>query len=171
MMLGFCRPVLRAGGAILLLLPAAPAATALPMRPVLPLTLAQRMAAACVSLATREKFVIHVAVRDAGDDLVSYARMDGSPLGSQQGAMLKASTAANMGISSALLAGFAFDRKTGAPTAGAFIPGTAAMPGGLPIRAGGTLLGGIGVSGGRPEQDEACAKAGIDAIAADLNGG
>ena len=39
------------------------------------------------------------------------------------------------------------------------------LGGGLVIEAGGTLLGGIGVSGAPGgDKDEACAKAGLDAI-------
>jgi len=155
-------------GAVALCLGAAPAASALPRQPVLPLALAQKMVAACVALATREKWRMHVAVKDAGDDLLAYARMDGSPIGSAQGAMLKASNAAAIGISTALLAKAAFDPKSGAPTAVAFIPGAVPMPGGLPVRVGDTLIGGIGVSGAMPQQDEACAQAGIDAVAAEL---
>lgn len=48
-------------------------------------------------------------------------------------------------------------------------PGVAAVGGGLMIEAGGSLLGGIGVSGapgGR--EDDACAAAGIDAIREDI---
>jgi uncharacterized protein GlcG (DUF336 family) len=42
-------------------------------------------------------------------------------------------------------------------------------PGGLPIRAGGELVGGIGVSGApSPQTDERCAQAGFDAISDDL---
>jgi uncharacterized protein GlcG (DUF336 family) len=36
--------------------------------------------------------------------------------------------------------------------------------GGLPVREDGQLIGGIGVSGGSAEQDEACAHAGLAAI-------
>jgi len=156
-------------GAAALAIVAAPAGAALPRRPMLPLALAQKMVAACVALATRERWTMHIAVKDAGDDLVAFARMDGSPLGSQQGAMMKAGNAAAMGVSTALLAGAAFDPKTGAPTAVAFIPGVVGMAGGLPIRAGADLVGGIGVSGAMPQQDEACARAGIDAVAGQLN--
>lgn len=48
-------------------------------------------------------------------------------------------------------------------------PGIAAVGGGLMIEAGGSLLGGIGVSGapGGPE-DDACAAAGIEAIREDI---
>ena len=37
--------------------------------------------------------------------------------------------------------------------------------GGLPLREGGELIGGIGVSGASAEQDEACARAGLRATA------
>lgn len=49
------------------------------------------------------------------------------------------------------------------------IDGVIAAQGGLPITAGGTLLGGIGVSGAPSGvTDEKCAKAGLKAIAEDL---
>ncbi|MDB5662469.1 MAG: uncharacterized protein JWN59_807 [Sphingomonas bacterium] len=154
--------------ATMLWLGAAPANSALPRRPVLPLAVAQKMVDACVTLATREKWKMHIAVKDAGDGLLAYARMDGAPFGSQQGAMLKASNAASIGIPTSLLARLAFDPKTGSPTAVAFIPGAVPMAGGLPIKVGEVLLGGIGVSGGMLQQDEACAQAGIDAVQAEL---
>jgi uncharacterized protein GlcG (DUF336 family) len=45
------------------------------------------------------------------------------------------------------------------------LPHVAMLAGGLPIETGGTLLGGIGVSGAPGgDKDEACAKAGLDAI-------
>jgi uncharacterized protein GlcG (DUF336 family) len=49
-------------------------------------------------------------------------------------------------------------------------PGVAAVGGGLTVEAGGSLLGGIGVSGAPGgSEDEACARAGIRAIADDLD--
>ena len=45
------------------------------------------------------------------------------------------------------------------------------LMGGLPISLGGYLYGGVGVSGATPEDDEACAKAGIDAIREDIEFG
>jgi uncharacterized protein GlcG (DUF336 family) len=48
-------------------------------------------------------------------------------------------------------------------------PGVAAVGGGLMIQAGGTLLGGIGVSGAPGgKEDDACAAAGIEAIREDI---
>jgi uncharacterized protein GlcG (DUF336 family) len=56
--------------------------------------------------------------------------------------------------------------KSGQMDAGlARLPHVAMLAGGLAIEAGGTLLGGIGVSGAPGgDKDEACAKAGLDAI-------
>jgi uncharacterized protein GlcG (DUF336 family) len=49
-------------------------------------------------------------------------------------------------------------------------PGVAAVGGGLTVQAGGALLAGIGVSGAPGgDEDEACARAGIGAIADDLD--
>jgi uncharacterized protein GlcG (DUF336 family) len=56
--------------------------------------------------------------------------------------------------------------KSGMPMAGLRdLPGVVALGGAIPIEAAGSLVGGIGVSGAPGgEIDEACAKAGIDAI-------
>ena len=49
------------------------------------------------------------------------------------------------------------------------LPGVAAVGGGLPIEAGGSLLGAIGVSGAPGgAEDDKCAAAGIDAIRIDI---
>lgn len=44
------------------------------------------------------------------------------------------------------------------------LPGVVALGGGLPIEASGSILGGVGVSGAPGGEDEACAKAGIEAV-------
>ncbi len=49
------------------------------------------------------------------------------------------------------------------------VPGLVFSAGGVPIAAGGSLLGGVGVSGAPSgELDEKCAQAGVDAVSADL---
>lgn len=49
------------------------------------------------------------------------------------------------------------------------VPGLVMSAGGLPVQAGGALLGGVGVSGAPSgETDEACAQAGIDRVLDDL---
>jgi uncharacterized protein GlcG (DUF336 family) len=62
------------------------------------------------------------------------------------------------------------EMQPGKPSGGVrHIPGVAAVAGGLVIEAGGSILGAIGVSGAPgPANDEACATAGIRAIAESL---
>ena len=56
--------------------------------------------------------------------------------------------------------------KEGSPPAGArLLPGAVMIGGGVLVQAGGTTVGAVGVSGGPGgEADEACAKAGIEAV-------
>lgn len=55
------------------------------------------------------------------------------------------------------------------PFSVAKVDGLIMSAGGVPIQVGGTLLGGVGVSGAPSGKvDESCAKAGIDAVAGDL---
>ena len=65
---------------------------------------------------------------------------------------------------------FGKDTQPGKPMSGIrHVPRVIAAGGGLPIEAGGALLGAIGISGGPGgEADESCAKAGIKAIADSL---
>lgn len=79
-------------------------------------------------------------------------------------AMNKAWTSASFRISTLALAA---ETQAGKPMSGIrATPRVAAFGGGLPIEAGGSVLGAIGVSGAPSgEADEACARAGIRAIA------
>lgn len=76
----------------------------------------------------------------------------------------KAWTAASFKTTTLALAG---ETQAGKPMSGIrALPQVIAAGGGVPIEAGGSLLGAIGVSGGPGgEADEACARAGIKAIA------
>lgn len=63
----------------------------------------------------------------------------------------------------------ALENRFKSPFAVGKIDGLVMSAGGLPINAAGTILGGVGVSGAPSgETDEKCAKAGIDAVLADL---
>ena len=44
------------------------------------------------------------------------------------------------------------------------VTGVMVLPGGVPVQAAGSMVGGVGVSGASPEMDDACARAGIEAI-------
>lgn len=74
----------------------------------------------------------------------------------------KAYTAANFNAATSALVGRA-------ATPIGRVPGLVMHPGGLPVQAGGRLMGAIGVSGAPSgETDEACAQAGIDKVIEDL---
>jgi uncharacterized protein GlcG (DUF336 family) len=88
--------------------------------------------------------------------------MDGPPLISIEVAQNKAYTAL-FGMPSQEL--YNFIKNDPALLAGVpHIPRIALFGGGLPIREGDKVVGGIGVSGGTVEQDVACAQAGLDAL-------
>ncbi|MES9811438.1 MAG: heme-binding protein [Candidatus Thiodiazotropha sp.] len=75
---------------------------------------------------------------------------------------MKAFTAANFNAATSVL-------KSRANTPIGQIDGLVMSAGGLPVQAGGQLLGAVGVSGAPSgETDEACAQAGIDTIIDDL---
>jgi glc operon protein GlcG len=135
------------------------------------LAIAQKMADGCEAKATQEGWKMNIAVVDSGADLVLFRRMDGAFLGSIDIAQMKARTSAMFPFPSRGLGEIAFgkDGEPGRTPGIAFVPGVAAFPGGLPIKtAADAHLGGIGVSGGTGDQDEACAQAGLDAVADQL---
>ncbi len=142
-------------------------ASAIETRPELPIDTMKAMADTCVAMAQVEGWRMHVAIVDVDGNLRYYARMDGSALMPQEIAIAKATTSAKFPVPTGQLGGMAFPE--GRVTPFAFIPGIVMFAGGLPIlTAGGSHLGGIGVSGDSAENDEACAQAGLDAVAAEL---
>ena len=106
---------------------------------------------------------INVAVTDTSGVLAGFLRMPGAFLHSVEIAIDKAYTAASFGFpTSQWMSVLAGDDalRIGLPLR----PRLVIFGGGLPIVEGGALIGGIGVSGGSAEQDEACAHAGIAAL-------
>ncbi|MFO1183004.1 GlcG/HbpS family heme-binding protein [Ottowia sp.] len=106
---------------------------------------------------------INAAVTDSAGVLTAFLRMPGAFLHSVDIAIDKAYTAAGFGFSTAQWAGFLRGDEAlrlGMPVR----PRNVVFGGGLPIREGGALIGGIGVSGGSAEQDEECARAGLAAL-------
>jgi uncharacterized protein GlcG (DUF336 family) len=106
---------------------------------------------------------INVAVTDASGTLAAFLRMPHAFLHSIDIAIDKAYTAASFGFPTSqwpqLLAGDEALRL-GLPLR----PRLVVFGGGLPIVEGDVRIGGIGVSGGSAEQDEACARAGLEAL-------
>jgi uncharacterized protein GlcG (DUF336 family) len=107
---------------------------------------------------------VNVAVVDSGGNLAAFLRMPGAFLHSIDIAIDKAYTAAGFGFPtgawSEALKAHSSAVQVGLPLR----PRLVAFGGGLPVRNGDEVIGGIGVSGGSEEQDETCATAGLDAI-------
>ena len=106
---------------------------------------------------------INVAVTDASGVLAAFLRMPGAFLHSVDIAIDKAYTAASFGLPTQAWMGVIGQDdalRIGLPLR----PRMVVFGGGLPIVEDGELIGGIGVSGGSAEQDEACARAGLAAI-------
>jgi uncharacterized protein GlcG (DUF336 family) len=124
---------------------------------------ATRATSAAVAHAESLGIRINVAVTDSSGVLMAFARMPGAFLHSIDIAIDKAYTSASFGIPTAAFMGILEHEKallTGLPQR----PRLVVFGGGLPIREGEVLIGGIGVSGGSAEQDEQCARAGLQAI-------
>lgn len=118
---------------------------------------------AAVAKAREIGVTINVAVVDAGGNLMAFRRDDGAFLPSGQIAQDKAWTAVGFKAPTGTL----YDALSPEPAVLAGITGQArvsAFPGGLPVVAKGQIIGGIGVSGASADQDEQCARAGVEAI-------
>ena len=118
---------------------------------------------AAVAHAESLGILVNAAVTDASGVLAAFLRMPGAFLHSIDIAIDKAYTAAGFGFpTSAWMGAIGHDDalRTGLPLR----PRLVVLGGGLPIVEAGQRIGGIGVSGGSAEQDEACARAGLAAI-------
>lgn len=134
-------------------------------RPTLSLTAAAAHAAvgAAVAKAIEMGRAVNACVVDTGGNQIAFLRGDGAFLPSGRIARDKAWTAAGFGAPT----GAFYQAISSEPAVLAGItgqPGIAAFGGGLPIRADGEIVGGIGVSGASAGEDEICALAGLAAI-------
>lgn len=107
---------------------------------------------------------VNVAVVDASGVLAAFLRMPGAPLHSVEIAIDKAYTAASFGLATSQWQA-ALQQHSAAVREGLVLrPRFVAFGGGLPVLENGQRIGGIGVSGGSEQQDEACARAALAAI-------
>jgi len=137
-----------------MLLLAAPAA-AQTARPALDYASAATIRDTCVNWAKARNFRMAIVVLEPHGMPVTLAHMDGVSMGGGEIAQWKATSAAKFGRATA---------DTAALNPPANMPSVATIMGGVPIySADGVLLGGVGVSGGKPADDAACAAAGIEA--------
>jgi uncharacterized protein GlcG (DUF336 family) len=125
---------------------------------------ARRVIAAAVKKAGQIKQPMNVAVVDAGGNLVAFERMDGAWLGSIDIALKKAWTSRAFDIETGALAGLS---QSGDEFFGIHVSNGGKVmifAGGVPLKRGRKVVGGIGVSGGMGAQDQAVAEAGARAL-------
>ncbi len=140
--------------------------TVLNTHQVLPLGLAQQLATATQTYCKDKGYSVTISVlnRDGVDILL--ARGDGTTGATVEVARQKAYAAAGFQSPTSAMEERAKTANPGIIAIDRF----AVLPGGLPIKAGGELVGGIGVSGAPSGTiDEQCAKAGLAAIASSLS--
>jgi glc operon protein GlcG len=118
---------------------------------------AEQIAAGCISHAVARGLAVSVAVVDSGGFLWQMHRMDGAGLQTAQIAEMKARTAALARVPTAALEHGLTDSV--APLG---VPNRLLLRGGLPIFVGGLCIGGVGVSGVRPAEDEEISQAGLE---------
>lgn len=116
---------------------------------------AQTITDTCVALAAKSGWKVHLAVLNEYGDLLRFVSMDGATRTSGVLAQGKARTVFRTGRSTREVAQMDPTIQTAFEAV--------AVPGGLPVMVDGKLVGVVASSGAKPEQDEACAKAGIDA--------
>ena len=124
---------------------------------------ARKAVAAAVAEGRKINVPMAIAVVDNAGQLVGFERMDNTQTASVGIAQDKAMSAATYRRSTKV-----FQDALAGGGAGLRIlnlRGASAVEGGLPLVIDGKIAGGIGVSGGSPEQDGVVAKAGTDGLA------
>jgi glc operon protein GlcG len=135
-----------------LLIAVLPAQTA---RPSLDYASAATIRDTCIQWAKSKQLRVAIVVLEPHGMPVTLAHMDGVSVAGGEIAQWKAVSTAKFGRATADMA---------ALNPPANMPNVATLQGGVPIyTADGVLLGGVGVSGGKPAEDAACATAGIEA--------
>ncbi len=129
----------------------------------LSLTIAKTIAEAALAECSAKGFHTSVAVVDRSGQLLVLLRDEQAGPATLEMARRKALTARTFRMSTA-----EFQKRTmpDQPYAGQRdVTDMLALSGGVPIQAGGEVIGGVGSSGSSLEQDDACAKAGVAKVA------
>ncbi len=136
--------------------------------PTLTLALAEQFLAAAKAEALKQGWTMSFAVVDATGRQVALIRMDGARWMTTRVAQAKAFTAATFRRPSAAVEELAEQRPDLFQSLTQLIDEPMLLAGGgLPIILEGTLIGGVGASGGTEAEDIDCAQVGLDAIGAE----
>ncbi len=128
-------------------------------RPFLDAADVRRLMQAAVAEAERLALEVSVAVVDEAGVLLALQRLDRARLHTPEAAWLKARTAAIVRSSTAAL-----EHQVQADPALLSFPGRMPLAGGVPLLHQGQVVGGVGSSGGSPEQDEQVCRAALAAL-------
>lgn len=127
---------------------------------VLTLAAAMRIVAAAQREAEANNWAMVIAVVDDGGHLIHLSRMDGALIASVTVAEEKARCAAHFKRPTK----FFEDGVAAGRNVLLSLPGVIPIEGGIPLIAGGQMIGAIGVSGGSAAQDGQCAQAGVSVL-------
>ena len=130
----------------------------------LDLNIARRVIAAAEKHAQKIGVPMNVAVVDEGGNLVAFERMAGAWLGSIEIAQNKAYTARAFDITTKELGAMSQPKEPLFGIANTNQGRVITFGGGAPIKVGDMIIGAIGVSGGKPDQDHEVAMAGLAAV-------
>lgn len=129
-----------------------------------PITLeqAKKATAAAEAEAKKNNWGMVIVVVDTGGNLVLLQRMDNAQFGSIEVARQKAWSAVAYRRPTKVFEDMVAGGGAGTRILG--LAGAVPLDGGLPIVVGGTIIGGMGVSGATGAQDAQVGRAGIDAL-------
>jgi glc operon protein GlcG len=139
----------------------------LPVKRVLTLGAAKKIAAAAEAEAKKRGATVVIAVVDDGGFLLVLERLDDTQVASVEVGIAKARTAAIFRRPSKVFE----DQVKNGRVAALALPGATPLQGGIPIVIDGKVIGAIGVSGNTPQEDEDIAKVGADSTAETVKGG
>jgi glc operon protein GlcG len=109
--------------------------------------------------AQKRGLTVATAVVDASGDLVCFSRLDGTQPGSIEVALMKARCTVRFRRATSI-----WEERIKQTPGLSGLPGVLAVAGGVPIVQAEQMVGGVGVSGASPEDDELCAIAGINSL-------
>ena len=146
---------------------AGPAHAELPTRHALPYAVAVTIAQAAIESCGAKGYAESAVVVDPDGETIVAIRGDNAPPHTMENARRKAYTAMTFGVPSAEYAKRYADPANALVHQQVTLPNVIAIAGGLPIKLGKEVLGGIGASGS-PGVDELCVQAGLDKVADQL---
>lgn len=129
-------------------------------RKVITLEGAKRILAAAEAEARKNNWNVAMAVVDESGNLIAFAKLDDTQVGSIDIAIGKARTAARMKRPTKALE----DAVAGGRTVMLAVEGIVPLEGGVPVTLDGRIIGAVGVSGVTSQQDAQVAAAGVAAL-------